>query len=62
MSIYQVTTADPEHPNPGVVADDELDALEQATSAGLLDDGDEGIIEAIAEPEGLEDYEPEGPG
>lgn len=62
MSIFEVTTADPLHPNPAVVADDELDAIDQATTAGLLDDGDEGNVEAVPEPEGLEDYEPEGPG
>lgn len=62
MSIYKITTADPSHPNPAVVADDDLAALDRAATAGVLLDGDEGNVEAIAEPEGLEPYEPEGPG
>ena len=62
MSIFEIHTADPLHPNPAVVADDELDALERATAADLLTEGDEGNVESVPEPEGLEDYEPEGPG
>lgn len=63
MKLYQVTTADPARPNPAVVADDELAALDRATDAGLLEDGDEGNVEQITleEPD-VEAYEPEGPG
>ncbi len=62
MSIYQVTTADPEHPNPQVLADDELAALDRASDAGVLLEGDEGNVESVPEPTGLIEYEPEGPG
>lgn len=62
MSIYRFTTADPSHPDPAALADDELAALDRLTSADLLLDGDEGNIETEPEPEGLEPYTPEGPG
>lgn len=62
MSTFEIRTADPAHPNPQVIADDELDALEQAVAAEVLLDGDEGNVEAIPDPV-VEPYEPEeGPG
>lgn len=59
--IFQIRTAHPDHPDLQVVATDELDALERATAAEMLTDGDEGNVEAIPAPE-VEAFEPEGPG
>lgn len=61
MSHFEIRTAG-DGPDIGVLADDEMAAIERAIDADLLHDGDEGNVEAVPDPEGLEEYEPEGPG
>lgn len=56
MSLYELRTRDKRL---GAFADDEFGVLDRL--ADLLDDGDEGNIEAVPLEE-VEDYEPEGPG
>lgn len=60
MSHFEIRTAG-DGPDVGVLADDELAALDRAIEADLLHDGDEGNVEAV-EDEAVEGYEPEGPG
>jgi hypothetical protein len=61
MSLYRITTAQDDRPNPEVIADDEVEALSIAVIAGALQDDDEGNIERGAIPF-VEPYIPEGPG
>lgn len=58
MSHFEIRTA---ASVVGVLADDELAAIERASEADLLHDGDEGNVEAVPD-EAVEEYEPEGPG
>lgn len=58
MSVFRIATVPV---TLEVVADDELDALSQASDASLLIDGDEGNVETLPDPD-VEDYEPERPG